>query len=174
MFRVAGWTQPQPFVSNRFQPSNITEQDIEQRWFPGVHADIGGGYPESESSLSKQPLIWMTEEAEKAGLYITAANLRKFGYGQERGQEDHFYSDPDYAGQIHDSMTSGWKPLELLPKSIKHREWHHRHSIFGLYLPLSEPRSVGSAHHIDPTVDKRRLAGIGYDPCNAPLRPNKA
>src|SRR5271163_3678804 len=32
---------------------------FEQVWFPGVHADIGGGYPENESRLSDAALKWM-------------------------------------------------------------------------------------------------------------------
>lgn len=122
MFRVAAWAQPQPFVGNRFRPTEGTEQDIEQRWFPGVHADIGGGYPESESALSKQPLIWMTEEARKAGLRITQANLKQFGYGLRASKEDHPYSAPDATGTLHRSLTSGWKLLELFPKRVIHRE----------------------------------------------------
>jgi hypothetical protein len=30
-----------------------------ETWFPGVHCDVGGGYPESESGLSKITLQWM-------------------------------------------------------------------------------------------------------------------
>src|SRR3546814_4416681 len=46
MFRLAEWEQPQPFVPVRFRPKEWEPQDIEQRWFSGVHSDIGGGYPE--------------------------------------------------------------------------------------------------------------------------------
>lgn len=54
MFRVARWHEPQPFVPNRLRPDAIEALDIEQRWFPGVHSDIGGGYREDESGLSKR------------------------------------------------------------------------------------------------------------------------
>src|SRR3546814_12795187 len=62
MFRLAEWEQPQPFVPVRFRPKEWAPQDIEQRWFSGVHSDIGGGSPEKESGLSKIPLIWMIED----------------------------------------------------------------------------------------------------------------
>jgi uncharacterized protein (DUF2235 family) len=39
---------------------------LEQVWFTGMHADVGGGYP--DESLSYVSLLWMIEEAEKAGL----------------------------------------------------------------------------------------------------------
>ena len=39
---------------------------LQQVWFTGMHADVGGGYP--DESLSYVSLLWMMEEAEKAGL----------------------------------------------------------------------------------------------------------
>lgn len=41
---------------------------IQQYWFGGAHADVGGGYPASESGLSNIALKWMVEELEKLGL----------------------------------------------------------------------------------------------------------
>jgi uncharacterized protein (DUF2235 family) len=37
-------------------------QDIKQVWFSGVHADIGGGYPETQSGPAKYPLGWLIDE----------------------------------------------------------------------------------------------------------------
>jgi len=36
---------------------------LEQVWFPGVHADIGGGYLENEARLSDVALNWMVAGA---------------------------------------------------------------------------------------------------------------
>jgi hypothetical protein len=36
---------------------------FEQVWFPGVHADVGGGYPENEARLSDGALNWMLAAA---------------------------------------------------------------------------------------------------------------
>ena len=47
-------------------PTRITGERLEQVWFTGMHADVGGGYP--DESLSYVSLLWMIEEAEKAGL----------------------------------------------------------------------------------------------------------
>ncbi|KAJ4370380.1 hypothetical protein N0V83_004898 [Neocucurbitaria cava] len=46
------------------------EQDIQEVWFPGCHADIGGGWPlaNDDAALSHVPLVWMVREAQKAGL----------------------------------------------------------------------------------------------------------
>ena len=47
------------------------EQDIEELWFPGCHADLGGGWPlgpGEQTQLSHGPLVWMVREAQRAGL----------------------------------------------------------------------------------------------------------
>ena len=43
-------------------------QVLEQVWFPGVHSDVGGGYPESENGLSDISLQWMLEKAQSCKL----------------------------------------------------------------------------------------------------------
>lgn len=54
------------------QPEAGDEQCIEQRWFTGVHGDIGGGFGEEESGLSDIPLAWMWERAASHGLAFDA------------------------------------------------------------------------------------------------------
>ncbi|MGR9145676.1 phospholipase effector Tle1 domain-containing protein (plasmid) [Rhizobium leguminosarum] len=34
----------------------VSEPLSRQVWFTGCHSDVGGGYPENESGLSKYPL----------------------------------------------------------------------------------------------------------------------
>lgn len=49
------------------------QSETDQIWqmgFPGAHADVGGGYPLHEDGRSVDALLWMWEEAEKAGLYF--------------------------------------------------------------------------------------------------------
>ena len=41
---------------------------IVQRWFTGVHKDVGGGYPANECELSDVTLDWMKRCAVKCGL----------------------------------------------------------------------------------------------------------
>ena len=36
---------------------------LKQVWFPGVHSDVGGGYPGDESGLSDLAMRWMLDEA---------------------------------------------------------------------------------------------------------------
>lgn len=57
------------------------EQDIHEIWFPGCHADIGGGWKLSDDeswALSHAPLVWMTQEAHKAGLELDERKMKQF------------------------------------------------------------------------------------------------
>ena len=49
--------------------------DMKQVWFPGVHCDVGGGYPECEGGLSKIALKWMIDEAREAGLLVSEKSV---------------------------------------------------------------------------------------------------
>ena len=153
-------------MPNRFKPEAVEAQDIEQRWFPGVHSDIGGGYPEVESALSKRPLIWMVEEAVTAGLRITNTTLQHLAYGTADGEGDHEYVAPSPAGRLHRSLKGLWWLLEFLPKSTKKREWPQRRSLAGVYIPAAEPRLVEAEHATDASVLDREAQVAAYRPIN--------
>lgn len=58
-------------------------QDILELWFPGCHADLGGGWPldkkaGEDSPLSHGPLVWMVREAQRAGLEFDEYKMLKF------------------------------------------------------------------------------------------------
>lgn len=48
------------------EAKKVDRNRMQQVWFTGMHADVGGGYP--DESLSYVSLLWMLEEANKAGL----------------------------------------------------------------------------------------------------------
>jgi len=171
MFRVARWNQPQRYVANPFKPRTAIDQDIEQRWFAGVHSDVGGGYPETESELSKLALIWMVDEAAKAGLRINQPNYRHLAYGDPSRVGQHEYVKPSATGPMHRSLKGLWWLLEVLPKSTGYREWK-RLSLFGFYLPRAEPRAVRPGQAIDGSVRLRIQDDPSYRPVN--LEPRAA
>ncbi|KAF2740474.1 hypothetical protein EJ04DRAFT_600775 [Polyplosphaeria fusca] len=74
---------PSLSVSERAGPASETsseeEQDIQEVWFAGCHADIGGGWPLApgeDAALSHVPLVWMVREAQRAGLNFDDDKLR--------------------------------------------------------------------------------------------------
>lgn len=59
--------------------SDTEEQDIQEVWFAGCHADIGGGWPLADgedAALSHVPLVWIVREAQRAGLNFDDEKLR--------------------------------------------------------------------------------------------------
>lgn len=58
-----------------------TGQDIDEVWFAGGHADVGGGWEMLEDSKSSShiPLAWMVKQAQKAGLPFDADKLVEMG-----------------------------------------------------------------------------------------------
>ncbi|KAI9369429.1 hypothetical protein BJX61DRAFT_148610 [Aspergillus egyptiacus] len=56
-------------------------QDIEEVWFAGCHSDIGGGLKlddDEDVSLSHVPLVWMVQEALRAGLQFDPEKMKLF------------------------------------------------------------------------------------------------
>jgi uncharacterized protein (DUF2235 family) len=171
MFRLKPWDEGQTFMKNRFSPTNNSEpQDCQQVWFAGVHADIGGGYPEKESGLSKFPLIWMIDEAKKCGLAVDTATVNRLAWGGKRKGSPFSYVAPDILQDPHNSLTGGWRLLEWLPKSDKYKEWKARKSFLGHYIPDAEPRLIPEDAFIHESVVKRMQAVPTYQPVNLPSR----
>lgn len=83
------------------RPNNFPEW-LEQIWFAGNHADIGGGYPENESRLSDISLKWMVD---------VAMNLpdSKTSNGNGIKVDTRFLQlNPDPLGPQHDERESGY------------------------------------------------------------------
>jgi hypothetical protein len=133
-----------------------------------VHTDIGGGYPETESAPAKYPLGWMIDEAVPHGLQIskTMYNHLVLGHARQGGRRS--YTEPSVTAKIHDSMTWGWLPLEVLPKAVKWRDWPQRRSLAGWYLPLKEPRRIDDGSRVHHSVFERMDADPTYRPVNLP------
>jgi uncharacterized protein (DUF2235 family) len=170
MFRLKKWEQPQTFTHNRFNQAGAEPQDIVQVWFAGVHADIGGGYPEKQSGLSKYPLIWMIEEAVKCGLAVNPRTVNQLAWGVQRKGSPFSYVAPDVAGDVHTSLSGAWWIVEYLPKADKYKEWPARQSQFGFYIPDAEPRFIPDGALIHDSVLKRMAAVPEYRPINLPAR----
>ena len=65
-----------------FQPTLWDPRDgVEQRWFCGAHADVGGGYPSQE--FSGVSLDWMIGRLRDAGLVVSTqyAETGQFPFG---------------------------------------------------------------------------------------------
>jgi uncharacterized protein (DUF2235 family) len=118
------------FRTNLWHPTpDGGPKDVKQVWFPGVHCDVGGGYPETEAHLSKFPLAWMLREATAAGLKTDPARvdevLGRGPPGITNAPADPNapapanaagFVPPDVKGKMHESLKPVWWPVEFVPK----------------------------------------------------------
>ena len=54
------------YAATLWRPKSKPNQRVEQVWFPGAHANVGGGYKGNQLSL--MPLQWMLAQASDCGL----------------------------------------------------------------------------------------------------------
>lgn len=80
------------------------KQIIQQVWFPGVHSNVGGGYP--RSGLSNIALYWMMKKASKHGL--------KFVDGSIDASRD----EADPHGKLYDSRSGLAAYYRYKPRDI--------------------------------------------------------
>lgn len=98
-----GTFQPTLWNKSTSAAAENPNQILEQRWFAGVHSNIGGGYP--DESLSDITLQWMIEKAKATGLTF----------------EDDFLTNcikPDYKGTLYNSLTSFYKLAKTYKRPI--------------------------------------------------------
>lgn len=147
-FRQNLWRLPVPQTSAPAVPSG--PKDVKQVWFSGVHCDVGGGYPEAESGLSKIALEWMLGEAHAHYLGLdkvrTDLVLGKAGGG---------YIPPNPMAEIHTSLTVGWWPAEFVLK--KHYDWQTGNT--GRRMNLFRRRTIPPGSCIHESAYKR---GVDY------------
>lgn len=82
------------------------EQSIDEVWFSGCHADIGGGWPVDPSedyALSHVPLVWMVREARRAGLSFDLEKLREFNCCGDDGEDVAMVDFSDPFSQAHNN-----------------------------------------------------------------------
>ncbi len=113
------------FRTHLWRPSGAREhgpKDMKQVWFPGVHCDVGGGYPEAESGLSKIALEWMLAEAIPEGLLVDRARVESMLDSNNTSK----YTKPDANGTMHESLTGFWRLAEFVPKLHYNWKWKMR------------------------------------------------
>src|SRR5690606_10875620 len=54
-------------------PTHVDDERISQVWFAGMHANVGGGYP--QDGLAYESLRWVANAAETRGLRFVPARL---------------------------------------------------------------------------------------------------
>lgn len=165
MFQPILWTKGQDYWCGRFKRTSARPQDVAEVWFTGVHADIGGGYPERRSQLAKIPLQWMIEETTKLGLTYKTRTINEIVLGERAGTH---YVKPDPLAPRNKSMNAAWSVIEFLPRRISATKATRRRTILGWYIPLFERRRIPEDAVIHDSVFKRRGTPHDFDQPNLP------
>lgn len=126
-------------------------RDVKQVWFPGVHCDVGGGYPEKESGISKYALKWMLDEAKAAGL-LTNPSKESDVLGLTAGSR---YVLAKPGADKHESLKSWWNLAEFVPK----KHWNYEKQCSEYRMNLYRRRTIppGSLIH-----ESAYLQGVKY------------
>jgi uncharacterized protein (DUF2235 family) len=78
------------FLPDIWKRASTPDQHLEQRWFAGVHTNIGGSYP--DDGLANCALDWMLLHARRLGLAYRTSFIEHY--------------DPNYLGKLFNSK--GW------------------------------------------------------------------
>ena len=102
------------FRQNLFKQADPA-QDLREIWFPGVHCDVGGGYPPTldgqPAELWRIPFSWMLEEATAAGLLINPDRLATVLDPQP-------VEPRPWTDRKHESLEGAWLAAEYFPKQV--------------------------------------------------------
>jgi uncharacterized protein (DUF2235 family) len=150
------------FRQNLFGTPQSPNQDIKEVWFAGVHSDVGGGYAESESQLSKIALQWIVCEAELAGLVVDPQRKTDI----LGGKPPYVAPDPATKNQ-HESLRGAWWVAELWPKVVNFEAAPHMWKK-SLRLNLGRRRSILPDSTVHDSVEHRLREVALYQPSNLP------
>jgi uncharacterized protein (DUF2235 family) len=171
------------FYRDNLYGQPLAHQTMQQVWFPGVHSDVGGSYPQTESGLSNEALRWMIYEAEHAGV-VFAPERKQMLFGTPDGgypQTSKLYA-PGAATEVHRSLKGLWWLLEVLP----HRYYDKDDNVEQKRVPLGVWRKIPAESLVHGSAYERlNDVGADYRPQNlhiddlhelpkaAPLQPFK-
>jgi uncharacterized protein (DUF2235 family) len=92
-FHPVMWDESNEAVQTE-TPRFTSGERLSQVWFAGVHANVGGGYP--DDSLAQIPLYWIAQEAKACGLKFKEANPAAIAEIKEAQDKD---------GRLYDSRS---------------------------------------------------------------------
>jgi hypothetical protein len=107
------WDESGQTHNNEPLPTHTDDERLTQVFFTGVHANIGGGYP--DDNLSLVPLNWMMKEAAKAGIEFKDSaiveivqNVQPHGrlYDSRAGFASYYRYEPRHFGAPRDNQRA--------------------------------------------------------------------
>jgi uncharacterized protein (DUF2235 family) len=117
-------------------------RDVQQVWFAGVHANVGGGY--EDTGLANIAFIWMVDRARACGLAFDEAYIR-----------EKYFIAQNHRGELRDSVSG---IFSALPKQVRE---------IGAVGEDGTPVITGEHVHQSALL-RRQEMGEGYAPTNLP------
>jgi uncharacterized protein (DUF2235 family) len=133
-------------------------QMAQEVWFPGVHSDIGGGYPTQESALWRAPFVWILTSAKNAGMILDTKRLQAILRSARP-----FASN--YVSPMHNSLSGGWHLAEIFPKIRWSAKARRKYPAIGFWRRREIP--VGALIHCSAL---HRIQTSKYKPKNLSAR----
>jgi hypothetical protein len=85
----------------------IEWQDVQEVWFAGNHADIGGGYTSDQRSPADVSLRWMVHEARCFGLLVSEPVDQTVG-SIDGVSKSHLHDELNRQGTWTDAIWRTW------------------------------------------------------------------
>ena len=146
LFSPTLWEKSKTVLEDENHP-----QQLEQRWFAGVHSNVGGGY--ADSYLSNICLQWLIEKAEAAGLCYNEPPLIKSNES-DKGELRNSYSP------LYWFWLPKWRKISLLDpltnQTIDASVWERYKDRSKKYKPLNLKDYVGEAEKGSLTISRRK------------------
>jgi hypothetical protein len=161
-------------------------QDLQELWFPGGHADIGGGFQretDEEFQLSHAPLVWMVQEAQRAGIEFDQEKLYKYKclehWEEDPSASTHFREalrQSSTEGLLHDRIGFGegvsplsvlaWRLMEYLPIRRSDMQPDGSWKMVSWPLHRGQARDIPLHAHIHASAVHRLQSNTEYRPAN--------
>lgn len=174
-------TTDEPDEPDKPDKPEIDELEV---WFPGCHADVGGGNKlgDEKFQLSHAPLVWMVQEATKAGLRFNWEPVKMYHYLDISEDEDdhraylHALHHSSATGILNDRLQFGskvsvasalaWNILEHIP--IRHVEIQKDGGSTTMHFPLhgGKPRGIPTDAIVHVSAIRRMQHNEDYRPGN--------
>jgi uncharacterized protein (DUF2235 family) len=154
--------QREPYCVTLWTGREKTTLEVEQRWFPGAHADVGGGY--EDDLLPDPPLAWIAAKAAERGLHfrndrgLVDAATNTVAPSIARAPAAFDLDGREHLSPVHDSyaefMGGAYRLLRALPGAG------------GRVYRRMLVEADGINQTVDPVADRKLSADPGYRPPN--------
>jgi len=146
------WSRFVPEPPDPPPPAAPREPVVEQRWFIGAHADVGGGNP---TALPEIAMAWLAEKAEQAGLALKEPSVSSPAAFRAPITD----SFADFAFGLYKLLKGGKKFIRTIQAARILKETHEE---------TGKPQRAGWVETVNETIDASVFDRFRADPSYRP------